>query len=93
MTDSVTYTCPVCGYPGLDEPPYTYADISGPSYEICPSCGTEYGYDDDETSHQELREKWLAAGPVWYSKSRPQPEGWDGKKQLNASGLTHTPHS
>jgi hypothetical protein len=31
------YLCPVCGYPGLYEPPWI--DVSG-SFEICPSCGT-----------------------------------------------------
>ena len=37
------FTCPVSGYPELEEPPWT--DGSG-SDEICPSCGIHFGYDD-----------------------------------------------
>lgn len=37
------HSCPVCEYQGLDEPPY---DSEGwGSFEICPQCGTEFGYD------------------------------------------------
>jgi hypothetical protein len=42
MTEQ-TFLCPVCEYAGLHEPPY---DESGwGSFEICPQCGTEFGYD------------------------------------------------
>jgi rubredoxin len=37
------YMCLVCGYPYLTKP---YGDYFQPSYEICPSCGYQYGYDD-----------------------------------------------
>ena len=40
---SATHTCPVCGYAGLDDPPW---QGGAPSDEICPSCGTHFGYDD-----------------------------------------------
>ena len=48
------YRCPVCGYPGLDEPPRT--EESGASYEICPSCGFEFGVTDEDRgiSYQQL---------------------------------------
>lgn len=76
------YTCPVCDYPDLVEEPYF-------SYEICPCCGTEFGYDDfikDHNSrsvadqvvraecHKQLRIKWEAAGKVWFS---PQKKPWE----------------
>jgi rubredoxin len=35
------WTCPVCGYPALHEPPRS--PEGHPSYEICPSCIFEYG--------------------------------------------------
>jgi len=66
--------CPVCGY-SLERPP---AD-----YRICPSCGTEFGYDDAGRSHRELRTAWLRSGARWWSRSRPAPVGWDPYEQLN----------
>lgn len=54
------YTCPVCDYDKLRENP------SDQLYEICPQCGTEFGYDDFNTSHAELRQRWIAAGRVFW---------------------------
>ncbi|MED4649062.1 hypothetical protein P9293_17030 [Bacillus inaquosorum] len=40
------YTCPVCRFKGLTEPAY---DKEGThSYEICPCCGFQFGFDDYE---------------------------------------------
>ncbi|MBY6366607.1 hypothetical protein [Rhodococcoides corynebacterioides] len=75
-----TYVCPVCRYPGLTEPPRTDA---GPSYEICPSCGFEFGVTDDDhgVSDDDWRRRWVAAGAPWRSTTSP-PAGWDGVAQL-----------
>jgi hypothetical protein len=83
--DTLTCTCPVCGFPELSEPPY---DAQGcASFEICPSCGTEFGYDDATRSHAELRAAWLAVGAPWRSQAiRPRPE-WDAEAQLENAGL------
>jgi hypothetical protein len=70
--------CPVCGYPGLYEPPWSG---DGASDEICPSCGMHFGYDDfaeDDTAareamYTELRQRWHAAGRPWFSPVRTQP--------------------
>ena len=58
----MTYICPVCGYNGLDTPPYKNVinppykdgikppyviDLGDPSYDVCPCCGFEYGNDDN----------------------------------------------
>ena len=53
--------CPVCGYDKLDEPPYK---DGYPTYEICPYCGFEYGFDDDSEGHtfDSYREKWVNEG-------------------------------
>tara|TARA_B100000614_G_C14374051_1_gene422668 strand:+ start:446 stop:640 length:195 start_codon:yes stop_codon:yes gene_type:complete len=59
----MNYVCPVCDYPELTEEPYY-------SFEICPQCGIEFGYEDAVASRdknspqrlarlQELRQKWL----------------------------------
>jgi hypothetical protein len=74
--------CPICGFPILGEPPYRETTACSPdgesemtrgfatgSNEMCPCCGTEFGFDDyvDASSEgstisekwRELREKWL----------------------------------
>jgi hypothetical protein len=81
--------CPVCGFDGLAELPWH--DGVG-SDEICPSCGTQLGYDDaaggDETKRKQIwldrREAWKLAGCPWFSKGRTPPDGWDPTRQLEA---------
>ena len=79
------YRCPVCGYPGLDEPPRT--EESGASYEICPSCGFEFGVTDEDRgiSYEQWRREWIAGGMRWWSRRRP-PAGWDSQAQLRELG-------
>lgn len=79
------YQCLVCGYLGLDEPPRTAE--SGASYEICPSCGCQYGVTDDDRgiSYEHWRREWIAAGMRWWSR-RPRPAGWDPSAQLRELG-------
>ncbi|MGH7136511.1 MAG: hypothetical protein ACREHD_12280 [Pirellulales bacterium] len=87
MRNDLDVTCLVCGYPHLSEPPY---DESGcASFEICPSCGTEFGYDDATKPIEALRQEWLDGGAPWWSKDRRPPLGWSGTKQLEDAGLLH----
>lgn len=76
------YTCPACGYDDLIEPPY--GDGEDASYEICPSCGFEYGYTDDSSGYtfEQWRAEWEAEGRQWFSRSRTKPNGWDPVEQL-----------
>jgi hypothetical protein len=74
--------CPVCGYGSLHEPPFD--DAGAPSYEICPSCGTEFGYHDAKTPHTALRQRWIAKGSPWQSRVKPAPSGWDAAEQLRS---------
>jgi hypothetical protein len=53
---------------------------------ICPCCGTEFGYTDFNTSHEELRKKWLRAGAHWHSTTFPPPPGWNFYDQLKRAG-------
>jgi hypothetical protein len=85
MCNSKTFCCPVCGFAGLSEPPYDEKGCA--SFDICPSCGTEFGYDDATKSHAELRRLWLAAGAPWKSQTTSQPPNWDVLKQLESAGL------
>lgn len=77
------HTCPVCGYPKLLEKPRTRA--GGGSFEICPSCGFQFGVSDDDEgfNYEQWREKWRAAGMKW-SSLQPTPHGWDPRTQLAA---------
>lgn len=75
-------TCPVCGYPQLEEPPR--APSGGGSYEICPSCGFQFGVDDDDKgiTHEQWRDRWVGKGMPWSSRGVPAPRAWDAKAQL-----------
>jgi hypothetical protein len=73
--------CPVCGYPDLPEPSYSYG---AGSYQICPSCGFQFGVSDDNAgiSFEEWRESWIEQGTPWSSKGIPPPDGWNPKEQI-----------
>ena len=65
--------CPVCGY-GMEDPPK--------DYNICPSCGTEFGHHDVNASISDLRSAWLRTGPKWWSTATPAPDNWRPFEQL-----------
>ena len=67
--------CPVCGYT-MEDPPR--------DCNICPSCGTEFGHHDLNSSLAELRAAWLRTGAKWWSPVEPQPEDWEPYMQLDA---------
>jgi len=77
--------CPVCGFPRLDEPPYDEDGCA--TFGICPSCGTEFGYDDSNIKHEELRRRWIEKGMPWWSQRQGPPEGWDGHRQLREANM------
>lgn len=71
------YICPVCGFNNLDE----YPDLS---YEICPCCGVEYGFDDFDfksLTFDTIRNKWLNEGAKWFNK-KEKPKNWNLEEQL-----------
>ncbi len=75
--------CPICFYDSLFEPPYS-SKGSG-SYEICPCCGFQFGYDDypnKEDQIKEWRQKWISNGYPWFSKKRKPPADWNPIEQL-----------
>ena len=51
-------------------------------YNICPSCGTEFGLHDFNSTIEDLRTLWLASGPRWRSTVDPEPPLWDPLLQL-----------
>jgi hypothetical protein len=68
------YLCPVCGYDQLEDPPK--------SFTICPSCGTEYGFDDAFLTYPELRAAWVGNGAKWWSPVDPLSTNWNPSTQL-----------
>lgn len=73
------YTCPVCAYPDMTEPVQ--------EGNICPSCGTEFGYDDDlGVTYQQLRQLWVDGGMPWFSRATRMPTDWDPFLQLVEAG-------
>jgi predicted RNA-binding Zn-ribbon protein involved in translation (DUF1610 family) len=47
------YPCPVCGF-HLEYPP--------DDFNICPSCGVEFGYETASRSFYDLRREWINTG-------------------------------
>jgi len=80
LSSNKKHVCPVCGYPDLNEP--AYDSFGCASYNICPCCGTEFGYDDSTAAHADLRGKWISDGMQWWSKHQLKPDDWDPVRQL-----------
>lgn len=81
MSDKKTYICPVCGWDKLREPPV--------NHNICASCGTQFGYEDYNCSHEELRRQWIDGGMKFFLDMRDRkPENWNPIEQLKNIGVT-----
>lgn len=76
------YTCLVCGYPDLEELPRS--NSTGGSYEICPSCGFQFGVSDDDRgfTYELWRREWISRGMLWESVGIERPKDWDPVAQL-----------
>lgn len=82
------FTCPVCGYPDLEEQPRS--ESTGGSFEICPSCGIQFGYTDEAGGNSQAREElyknwrrhWVESGMVWDRDRTKPPPGWNPREQL-----------
>jgi hypothetical protein len=81
---SKKYTCAACGYRKLEFPQRNAS--GGASHEICPSCGFESGYTDDELEQtfETWRQEWVDKGLPWSSKGYAKPENWNPVKDLQA---------
>ncbi|MCE9609458.1 MAG: hypothetical protein K8R23_04465 [Chthoniobacter sp.] len=76
------HVCPACYWPHLSEVPRSKS--GGGSYEICPSCGFQPGVtdDDDGTTPEAWRKRWVKRGSPWSSAGQPAPAGWNPAAQL-----------
>ena len=73
-----TYSCPVCGYPMHDPPK---------DNNICPSCGTEFGYHDSGRTFAELRQEWIRCGAPWSDAAVRPPANWNPYIQMQNAGF------
>lgn len=79
----IEFTCPICGFDKLSNP---HIDAYGcASFDVCPSCGNEFGYDDVTTPHALLRQRWIDNGKKWWC-IHGIPLNWDAGKQLTNLG-------
>lgn len=59
MRNRVLHTCRVCGYYDKELLPWG-EDGETPTFEICPCCNVEFGYEDVQLSSiKSYREKWM----------------------------------
>ena len=73
------YICPVCGYEKLQ-----YPIEENP---ICPSCYTEFGFDDAMRTFNQLREDWIKGGMKWQGINvEHKPPNWKPIRQLALAG-------
>jgi len=75
------FECPVCTYNGLKK------DSKEKLHEICPSCGTQFGYSDSGPASQDfyhgmLRERYITNGCKWYSRDKPRPEDFNPRENM-----------
>ena len=97
MKSEIAYFCPVCGYPGITEPPYMENEAG--SFEICPCCFVEFGNDDGGRSGEDLqlwlseaRNTWITQGMSWHSSSATTPPAdWNPLVQLENIKLDRGP--
>lgn len=76
----ITHNCRVCGL-YIDDKPWG-EDGESPTYEICPCCNVEFGYEDNTLeSTLKYRSDWLKNGANWFEKKR-KPENWNLGEQL-----------
>lgn len=59
MLNKMLNTCRICGYTAENFIPWG-EDGQIPSYEICPCCNVEFGYEDTQISSiRNYRKKWI----------------------------------
>lgn len=59
---NLTFRCPVCAHGGLDEDP------SFSTFEICPSCGVEFGLGDATIRPEDKDARILKLRGEWQSR-------------------------
>ena len=72
--------CRVCGY-DMGYPTWG-ENGQEPTYEICPCCGIEFGYEDATIKGiRQARQKWIDNGMKWFDM-KEKPEKWNPLDQM-----------
>jgi len=76
----IEHHCRVCGL-YIEDPPWG-EDNRTPSYDICPCCGMEFGFEDYRLDLvRQYRQQWLDGGAGWFEK-KEKPPNWDLTEQM-----------
>ncbi|MFA6060323.1 MAG: hypothetical protein WC756_19135 [Taibaiella sp.] len=76
----VQHNCRVCGL-YIEDAPWGI-DGQCPTYEYCPCCDVEFGYQDYTLeSTKKFRQEWLDNGAKW-AMPKIKPENWDLIEQM-----------
>jgi hypothetical protein len=67
--------CPVCGF---------WLEVY--DFNVCPSCGVEFGVDNISHTYGELRRVWVDNGAFWSSGVDKRPVDWNPWLQLILAG-------
>jgi hypothetical protein len=74
------FICSICGLE-LDEKPWG-DDLLSPTFDICPCCGVEFGYEDCQLNAiRAYRKNWLQNGSPW-CEPKEKPPQWSLEIQL-----------
>ncbi len=77
--------CKICGLYS-EEPPWGEDGLS-PTYDYCPCCGVEFGYQDYcQESIKQYRSLWIQKGAKWDIPSRKTLD-WNFQDQLRNIGV------
>ncbi len=80
MKPNYNNNCRICGLKLL-EPPWG-ENGETPSFNICPCCGVEFGYEDTVLpAIYAFREQWITEGAKWF-RPKIKPDCWNIKNQL-----------
>jgi hypothetical protein len=82
MLNEPTRFCRVCG---LEQAHPQYGeDGCNPTFEICPCCGVEFGYEDSTLQGVlKFRIAWQQAGLSWFDvKEKPKDWIWEEQRKF-----------
>ncbi len=83
MGEDALYRCLMRGLK-QNEPPWGERRAT-PSFEICPYCGTEFGYEDaPPIAARKQRERWLVGVAEWF-EPKEKPANLSLREQLEES--------
>lgn len=82
--------CRVCGYDASEWLPWGEDGRFG-SFDICPCCNVEWGYEDSTfESTADFRAEWIRSGAKWSDRRIP-PDGLGTHERLKRAWIKEDP--